>query len=648
MCGIYGVVGRWGRPETGLAAIGRRGPDGLNRWVDHGARCFLGHGRLAIQDPTPAGAQPMTSPDGRIIMIYNGEIYNYPALRADLESRGETFRSHCDSEVLLRLFAREGVGCFARLNGIFAVAFWERDTRTLTLCRDEMGVKPLYIVADGERVAFASEMKALIRAGDVRAEVNPLVAARHVGLLWAPGNETIAKGVCKLLPGQMMQYRDGRLVTDRLYADAARPQPQPPVGGVDGAIAGVRREVTAAVERQLISDVPLGAFLSGGLDSSAIVAIAAARMREGGQRLQCFSMELVGKDIADEGFADDLPYARRVADTLGTDLHVVEADPSMMDRLPEMVYLLDEPTPDPSALNTLLISTLARQHGIKVLLSGSGGDDIFTGYRRHYALQQERWWAWLPRLPRQALSTLSDRLPQGNAHARRIAKAFRYAGEGPDARLARYFLWLDPDNVRHLFTPELRAALTGMALVAPLDRSLERIDGVSDPLARMLYLECRHFLADHNLNYADKMGMAAGVEIRVPLIDRDLVRYAMTLPTSLKQHGRTGKWVFKRAMEGLLPDDVIYRPKTGFGAPLRKWLHGPLAPLVQDCLSPERLRSRGLFDPAAVADLLARERAGRIDAAYPILGLICIELWCRQFIDGHYAVDPDLHDAKAA
>lgn len=648
MCGIYGVVGRWSRPEVGLAAISRRGPDGLHHWSDKVAGCFLGHGRLAILDPTPAGTQPMVSPDGRVVMVFNGEIYNFPELRTSLESKGEVFQSHTDSEVLLRLFVREGVDCFQRLNGIFAVAFWERDTQTLTLCRDEMGVKPLYVTADDQRVAFASEMKALIRAGDVKAEVDPRVAARHLGLLWAPGSETIAKGIHKLLPGQMVQYRNGALVRDVLYADAARPVANPSITDVDDAVLGVRHMVTEAVERQLISDVPLGAFLSGGLDSSSIVAIAAKKLRPHGQRLQCFSMELVGKDIAGEGFADDLPYARRVAETLDVDLHVVKADASMMDRLAEMVYLLDEPTPDPSALNTQIIASLAREHGIKVLLSGSGGDDIFTGYRRHFALRQERWWSWMPHMARQALTSASGLLPQGNPHLRRISKAFRYAGQTPDERLARYFLWLDPANVRRLFVPELRAALTDQSMVDPLDQSLARLDGVDDPLARMLYLECRHFLADHNLNYADKMGMAAGVEIRVPLIDRDLVNFVMQLPTSIKQHGTTGKWVFKRAMEGLLPHDVIYRPKTGFGAPLRKWLHGPLAPLIDDCLNPTRLRSRGLFDPSAVADLLAQDRAGRIDAVYSIFGLVCIELWCRQFVDGQYALDPVLDDMEAA
>ena len=648
MCGIYGVVGRWNQPEIGLRAIARRGPDGVDRWTDREAGCFLGHRRLAILDPSSAGDQPMISPDGRIVMIYNGEIYNFPALKNELESQGEQFRSDCDSEVLLRLFARDGTGCFPRLNGIFAVAFWERDTRTLTLCRDEMGVKPLYLVTNDQRVAFASEMKALIRAGDVTPEVNPVVAARHLGLLWAPGSETIAMDVRKLLPGQVVRYRDGALVEDFLYADAARPNPAPQVGSVDAAIEGVRREVTAAVERQLMADVPLGAFLSGGLDSSSIVAIAAARQREAGRRLSCFSMELVGEDIAAEGFADDLPYARRVAQTLDVDLHVVRADPSMMDRLPEMVYLLDEPTPDPSALNTQLIATLARQHGMKVLLSGSGGDDIFTGYRRHFALSQERWWNWLPTPARRALSSATARIPQSHPLARRIAKAFRYAGGTADERLTSYFLWLDPANVRRLFTPEVRAVIDEADLVAPLDASLARIDDVEDPLARMLYLECRHFLADHNLNFADKMGMAAGVEIRVPLIDRDLTRYAMTLPTALKQHGTTGKWIFKRAMEGLLPHDVIYRPKTGFGAPLRKWLNGPLAPLVDDCLHPSRLRERGLFDATAVADLRSQDRAGRVDATYSILGLVCIELWCRQFIDGRYALDLHLDDVKAA
>jgi asparagine synthase (glutamine-hydrolysing) len=639
------VLGLTGHPERGLAAIRRRGPDQAGRWLDSQARIWLGHRRLSIIDLSETGAQPMQSPDGRYVMVYNGEVYNYRELRAEMEAAGESFAGTSDTEVVLRLFQRDGCDAFKRLNGIFALAIWNRAEDRLTLARDPMGVKPLYIARtrDGG-IAFASEIKALVRAGDVTPALNDTAALRHLGFLWSPGRGTIMAGVEKLLPGERLEMRLGDEPTIETYADPALPDPQrPPIASVDEAVAAVRTGVEDAVKRQLVADVPLGSFLSGGLDSSAIATFA-SRHRDGPGRLQCFSIEIATGDLGSEGFADDLGYARRVADHLGTDLHIVQADTGMCDRLREMVYFLDEPTADLAALNTLLISELARASGMTVLLSGSGGDDIFTGYRRHLALSQEKRWNWLPRPARSGLRAASSLLPKDRPLARRVAKAFQYADRDADERLISYFYWIDPDRAGDLLHADRRRGFDAAAMAAPMRETLARIPDGATPLERMLYLECRHFLTDHNLNYADKMGMAASIEIRVPLIDLELVNIATRLPESIKQRGRIGKWVFKKAMEGLLPDDVIYRPKTGFGVPLRQWIVGPLAPLVRDALSPEKIAARGLFDAAAVGTLIEANRAGRIDASYTILSMLCLELWCQQFIDGDFAVDPAIDD----
>jgi len=639
MCGIYGVVGTWRDPAAGLNAIRRRGPDQRAHWQDETAGVWLGHARLSIIDLSPAGAQPMMSPDGGVVMIYNGEIYNYRELRAELEAAGETFVGHSDSEVLLRLFVRDGAAAFSRLNGIFAAAFWDRATDTLTLVRDPMGVKPLYVASGGGRVAFSSELKALVRAGDVATDLNPAAVLHHIGLIWSPGRGTILKGVEKLLPGEVMEMRDGATLRRWTYSDPALPLANKPAT-VD--VATATRDVAAAVEtavtRQLVADVPLGSFLSGGLDSSAIAAFA-VRHRDGPGKLQCFTIDLDARDLGGEGFAEDLPYARRVADHLGVDLHIVGADASMADRLAEMVYLLDEPTADFAALNTLLIAELARAQGITVLLSGSGGDDIFTGYRRHFALMQERYWAWLPAALRKGMTAATGALPREAALGRRVAKAFENAGLGADQRLAGYFNWLPPQEAVALLAPAFRAQIDAGTMAAPLIETLARVPEGATVLDRMLYLECRHFLVDHNLNYADKMGMAAGIETRVPFLDPDLVRLAMRLPDTLKQRGRVGKWILKKAMEPHLPLDVIYRPKTGFGVPLRAWLQGPLAPLVRDKLSPESIARRGIFDAANVTALIADTAAGRRDGSYTILALLCLELWCQQYLDGRYSID---------
>jgi len=584
----------------------------------------------------------MLTPDQRVVMVYNGEIYNFRELRAELEAAGHRFQGHSDSEVLLHLFARDGVACFSRLNGIFAAAFWEQDTGMLTLVRDPVGVKPFYIAENADGLVFASEMKGLLRAGAVRPELDPQAVLSHLGFLWSPGRATLVKGVRKVLPGHVVRVKAGRIVSDEPYR-ALRFHQLPEPGSDAAAAQAVGAAVGAAVERQMVSDVPLGAFLSGGLDSSAVAAFAQQhRQKVGSDRLQCFSIEVQHGSTASEGFAEDLPYARRVAAHLGVDLHVVQAGRQMMDRLPEMIYLLDEPNADPAALNTLLISELARSQGIKVLLSGAGGDDIFTGYRRHFALMQERWWSGWPAPLRGGLAGIAGHLPVSHPLTRRIAKAFKYAGQDADHRLVSYFLWTDSNQALDLLHPEFRAGLSAESLYAPMLQTLSELPPGEDPLNRMLYLECKHFLADHNLNYADKMGMAAGVEVRVPLLDLDLMDLAGSLPLDMKQRGRVGKWIFKRAMEPHLPHDVIYRPKTGFGVPLRHWLQTILKPLVDDVLSDGSLRARGVFNAASVQQLRHADQAGRIDATYTIFSIVCLELWCRQYMDGAYALDTNL------
>ncbi len=646
MCGISGCLGLSVIDKTRAPYWQRRrGPDGSGIWRDDEKRISLSHVRLSILDISNAGHQPMLSHDGRVVMVYNGEVYNYRELRAELEAAGETFAGHSDSEVVLSLFAREGARCFTRLNGIFAAAFWERDVCTLTLVRDPLGVKPLYVAESGSSFAFASEMKALLRSGIVEPRLDPKAVLAHLGYLWSPGSATVVQGIRKVLPGHVLRVREGKVISESSYRDIAFHQQAAPLNDAQVALR-VAAAVKEAVGRQMVSDVPLGAFLSGGLDSSAVVVFGQQHRQQQSSgnagRLQCFSIEVKDCATAAEGFADDLPYARRVAEHVGVDLHVVQVGDEMMERLPEMVYLLDEPTPDPAALNPLFISELARSQGIKVLLSGAGGDDIFTGYRRHFALMQERWWAGWPQPVRQGLSALTGLLPISSPLGRRIAKAFQYAGQDAEHRLAGYFLWLDPSLALRLLTPEFRAGLDEESVYAPLLQTLTRLPSDTEPLNRMLYLESKHFLADHNLNYTDKMGMAAGVEVRVPLLDLDLVQMAGSLPIDMEQRGTVGKWIFKKAMEPYLPNDVIYRPKSGFGVPLRKWLQGMLKPLVDDVLSPHSLLARGVFEPNVVRQLVDADRAGTVDASYTIFGIVCLELWCRQYIDRAYALDAGL------
>jgi asparagine synthase (glutamine-hydrolysing) len=360
--------------------------------------------------------------------------------------------------------------------------------------------------------------------------------------------------------------------------------------------------------------------------------VALAQRRMGQQKLQCFTIGFRDEAAHAEGMAADLPYARMVAEHLNVDLHTIYVGPEMVDQLQKMVFYLDEPQADPAPINALFITQLAREHDIKVLLSGAGGDDIFTGYRRHYALIQERLWAWLPASVRRSMRSASEAVRPTNEFRRRFAKAFRYADLEGDRRIASYFHWISPDLLRPVFASNTLQRLDAEEN-DPVLAALASLPPDMPPLHRMLYLEGKFFLADHNLNYVDKVSMANGVEVRVPLLDPELVALAARLPLHYKQRGRIGKWVLRKAMEPYLPREVLHRAKTGFGAPLRHWLQNELRPVVDDVLSDASLRSRGLFDPDGVANLIRLDRDRRVDATYTIFSMICVELWCRMFVD---------------
>jgi len=632
VCGIAGFCGNFGAEllERMNAAQAHRGPDDAGTFFEPEARIGLAHRRLSIIDLSPRGHQPMWDQSGRIAISFNGEIYNYRELRRELLHDGYAFRSDSDTEVLLNLYLRDGAKMLARLNGIFAFAIWDSRSRELLVARDQLGVKPLYWAETPRGVLFASELKALLEEPSIERELDPQSVRHHLLYLWCPAPFTMLKRVHKLEPGHALRIREGRVAEHWRFWEL--PYDCEPVDWPIGdAIVQVRKYLQRAVERQLVADVPVGAFLSGGLDSSSLVALA-RRARAGGERLPCFTIGFRDEGARAEGMAEDLPHAQRVARRLDVDLHTIYVGPEMVEELPKVLFHLDEPQADPAPINALFIARLARQHGIKVLLSGTGGDDVFTGYRRHYALAMEPWWDWLPRPARRGLSAMSGRIRPTSEFARRLSKAFRHADLDADQRIAAYFHWIEPERLRPVFGPRLLAA----GADAEHDPVLDALAGLPlsiPPLHRMLHLEAKFFLSDHNLNYVDKVSMANGVEVRVPFLDPELVALAARLPPEMKQHGRLGKWVLRRAMEPYLPPEVIHRRKTGFGAPLRHWLRHELAPLVDEALSPAALARRGLFDPAGVKNLVRQDRERRADASYTIFSMVCVELWCRMFID---------------
>lgn len=658
MCGIAGYQGKFSSDllDRMSRAVAHRGPDGdgsaLLTTPYAGITTGLAHRRLSIIDLSPNGKQPMSVRCPRcrassiqdLALTYNGEIYNYRELRAQLQSQGHVFHSQTDSEVLIHLYAEQGTDMLPKLNGIFAFALHDGrehgrpanvERGDLLLVRDPIGVKPLYLTCAPHGVLFASELKSIVQCQEVARSLDPIALHYHLAYLWTPAPRTMLEGVEKLEPGCAVIARQG--VIARRWRWYELPYDgQRLTESADAIAAELRERLAAAVKRQLVADVPVGAFLSGGLDSSSIVALA----RSAGEMPdQCYTIAF-HDDAMLEGTPNDLPYAKQVASTLGVPLHTINAGPDIIEHLDEMLFFLDEPQADPAPINALLIARQARADGIPVLLSGAGGDDIFSGYRRHFALRLERFWNWLPqaaraRIARSARSVADgrSRIAQSPHGIRRAVKSFAHADYENDQRIASYFWWSTDAVRRALYSDELAEATANANTAAPMLASLERIPREDDALQRMLFLETKYFLADHNLNYTDKMGMAAGVEVRVPLLDLELVRFAAKIPPSLKQQGRRGKAIFKQAMEGMLPADVIHRGKTGFGAPLRRWLRNELRERVDDTLSAESLRARGLFEPRAVQRLIDLDRSGRIDGGYTIFALMCVELWCRQFVD---------------
>ena len=611
--------------------LAHRGPDDAGEWFDPEYETGLTHRRLSIIDLSPSGHQPMWDATHTAVIVFNGEIYNYRKLRKDLYEGGFTFKSHSDTEVLLNLYLRDGIEMLSRLNGIFAFALWDTRSRELFVARDGIGVKPLYYTENKNGFVFASELKALLQEPAVERDLDPQAIQYYLSYLWCPAPRTILKQVKKLLPGHALIIKDGKIRKTWQFYDLPYNQPIEPLSERE-AVLQVQKHLRQAVGRQMVADVPVGAFLSGGLDSSSVAAFAQQILS--GRKLQCFTIGFNAKDAAAcDGMSEDLPYAQEVAAHLGVDLHTIYVGSEMIDQLETMIYHLDEPQADPAPINALFISQLAREHGIKVLLSGAGGDDIFSGYRRHYALMQERYWNRLPQHIRKMIAAAAQTIPPTSNFGRRVSKAFQYADLPQDERLASYFFWIRPQMLQALYGPALQDELYKTSPASPLLDSLGRLPKDTHPLNKMLYLEAKHFLCDHNLNYTDKMGMAAGVEVRVPLLDPDLVALAARLPVKYKQRGRAGKWIFKKAMEPYLPREVIYRPKTGFGAPLRYWMKHQLRPVIEDLLSESSLKNRGVFDPSGVQNLIALDRQGKVDAAYTIFSLLCIELWCRIFLD---------------
>lgn len=636
MCGICGTVGRANEREIALMtdSMEHRGPDGRGCAVFDGAvPAALGHRRLAILDPSPAGAQPMSFRD-RWWITYNGELYNFRALRAQLERSGERFASDGDTEVLLRLFALHGPAMLDRLNGIFAFAIWDDLTKRLFLARDRLGVKPLYHVRAGGVFGFASELRALLPLVGAPT-LDPAGLAEYLTFLWVPDPRTAFAEVSKLPPGHYAWVDAQSTRVERYWDLRFEPEQRPEREWVERVREGVARSVRS----QMVSDVPLGSFLSGGVDSSAVVAA----MQAGGDAVTTYTVGFDGEDLRHEIVPDDLGYARRVGALFGTDYHEEILRPDVLELLPKAVWHLEEPVADPAAISTFLICRAASER-MPVMLSGMGADEIFAGYPRHLAFRMSRLFDGTPPVLRSGLMRALAPLGRPGAPGRlrgprrNLWKFLRAADGDPLDRYLSFSSYYSRAELDGLLTADALRAAAGHDPFAVHRGYLAAVDAPDD-LSRLLYLDAKTFLPCLNLAYTDKMGMAASVEVRVPLLDDDLVALAARIPSRLKLNGHRRKYVFKRSQEGILPREVVWRRKAGFGAPLRSWLAHDLAPALDDLLAPATIRQRGLVDPAAVLALREDNAAGRADNSLRLYALLNLELWCRTFVDRTWTFD---------
>jgi asparagine synthase (glutamine-hydrolysing) len=623
MCGLAGIVSFDGTPvprealERMGAALAHRGPDAQGFLEDAAGAPAVGlvHRRLSIIDLSHVADQPLANEDGTVHALLNGEVYNFPERRAALASR-HTFRSQGDTEVIVHGYEDEGEAVVAGLDGMFAIALWDARRRRLLLARDAFGKKPLYYWHDARRFVFGSEIKALLAAG-VPAEMDESALGEQLAFGYVPTPRTLFRGVRKLPPastlivdargpGAPQAYWDLKFPAEGAHARVGLPE----------AAERVRALLTEAVRKRLLADVPLGILLSGGVDSSAIAALAGRLQTE---RIRTFTIGFEG-----HSFFDERPHAERVARHLGTLHHAEVVQPHAAALMETLLHHHDEPFGDSSALPTYLVAQAARRH-VTVVLNGDGGDETFAGYDRfHAALLAAR----LPGPARRALRAAARLLPDGRHAFGTLRRLQRFARKAALPEDERIFAWSTFFDVPALTALDGDGLARRDALLASYREALARCSGAS-LLSRLLYLNARTYLLDDLLPKMDRMTMAHGLEARSPLLDRPLMEYVASLPDALKRSGGRGKVVLKRAVEDLLPAEILKRPKHGFGVPLGEWFRGELRPMVEDTLL-DRPRLAGRLRLPAVRALVDEHLAGRADHGHQLWGLLTLELWLRK------------------
>jgi asparagine synthase (glutamine-hydrolysing) len=630
MCGIVGVVERdLARPvmEADLTRMVRtlqhRGPDEEGHVVLPGVG--LGMRRLSIVD-LAGGQQPFANEDGTIQLVANGEIYNFETLKKELAARGHRFRSRSDVEVLVHAYEEYGDAFLRRVRGMFALAIWDGRIGTLIAARDRAGEKPLYYTLTSRGLFLASEIKALLVRPEVPRVLDLEALDQFLTYEYVVAPRTIFKDIYKLPSGCILKYAHGRVRVER-YWDAADVSVRQ--WSDDEAAEALREALRLATASQMMADVPLGVFLSGGIDSSAIVAFMSEAATARGQRVNSFSMGF------ETGTYNELPFAREVATRFDTIHREQTVTPDLVELFDTLVVHLDEPFADVSLFPTYLVSKLARQH-VTVALAGDGGDELFGGYDA-YAAQAAaaRIESLVPRAGIGVAQRLVSALPpteKKKGAVNKLRRFFEGAAVAPrDIAHYRWMTYLDPAAKRKLYTAGLQEELASSDVYRPVRDALARISA-DDLLNRQLYADLRIYLADDILVKVDRMSMATSLETRAPFLDADVMELAFSMPGSLKIRNGERKFILKHALRGILPDSILTRRKEGFSIPMKIWLKRELAPLMDDLLSPARLRRRGLFDAADVERRIAEHKAGVENHAHTLFSLMVFERWAEALL----------------
>lgn len=629
LCGICGKIYNDHTRAVDPALIQRmcsvvrhRGPDDEGVYVK--AHIGLGHRRLSILDLSPAGHQPMCNEDGSIRIVLNGEIYNYQELRTGLAARGHQFSSHTDTETIIHLYEEKGVGCLLELRGMFAFALWDEKKKLLFLARDRVGKKPLVYRQDNESLVFASEIKSLLCDPAVRKEVNPTALHHYLTYQYVPAPLTIFQSIHKLPPAHYMIYQNGSATVERYwdvsYANKLR---YASLNEYKDHFLDLFKE---AVSIRLRSDVPFGAFLSGGIDSSIVVAVMSGILE---QPVKTFSIGFNEKEY------DELPFARMVAEKYNTDHHEFIVTPDIRDVLPKIVWHYNEPFADSSAVPTYYLAQMTRQH-VTVALNGDGSDECFAGYPRYVLTDQARYYqkaAWLMGGPllQYAARLLPDR-KERHSFLSRLKRYLKNLYADTPGWYMRYLCHFDNDMKQQLCTESFRASVQGIDSAALVEALYNKADGATC-IDKLLYVDVMSYLPEDLLVKVDIASMAHSLEARSPFLDHKIMEFAAALPSDLKLRGSTTKYFLKQILSDFLPEEVLFREKMGFGVPIDLWFRGELKDMAYDTLLSKKAVERGYFNKEAVQTLLDEHVGGQYNHCYRIWNLLCLELWHKMYVD---------------